>query len=128
MKWGLAQFVSMRVMNPDRDGSLEVAYAPSSALFSEQDAPWMLQITGGGAMYSDYLGGGARAVLNPFIGGKMGYAYRGESWFVLQAELGLELLHINHVILDVYARPTGYFRKGAVGLAVETGAGLVFPF
>jgi hypothetical protein len=125
---GLAQLVTMRVMNPDRDGALEVAYAPASALFSEQDEPWMLQITGGGAMYSEYLGGGERTVLNPFIGGKMGYAYRGQSWFVLQGELGLELLHINHVILDVYARPTGYFRSGSVGLAVETGMGLVFPF
>ena len=125
---GLAPLVSMRVMNPYRDGSLEVSYAPSAGLFRAQDAPWMLQITGGGAMYSDYLGSGERTFLNPFIGGQLGYAYRGQSWFVLQAELGLELLHIHHVILDVYARPTGYFRKGSVGLAVETGMGLVFPF
>ena len=125
---GLAQLYTMRVMNPDREGSLEVAYGTSDPFFRQQDAPWMLQITGGSSMYSDFLGGGERSVFNPFIGGRLGYAYRGESWFVLQGEVGVEILHLNHFILDVHARPTGHFRKGAVGLSVETGAGLVFPF
>ena len=125
---GMAQLYGMRIMDTDRESSLEVTYGPAAGILSEPNAPWMLQITAGSAMYSDYMGSGERAVFNPYIGGHLGYAYRGESWFVLQGEVGLELLHINHVILDVYARPTGHFRKGAVGLSVETGAGLVFPF
>ncbi len=125
---GLAQVVGLRAMDPDREGSFEVLYAPSNAAFTDSPDPWMLQLTGGGSMYSEYLGGGERVLLNPYIGGRLGYAYRGESWFVLQADFGLEILHAGHVIWDIYARPTGAFRKGAVGLSVETGTGIVIPF
>lgn len=125
---GLAQVMGARVMDPDREGSFEVLYAPSRALLADTGEPWMLQLTGGASVYSDYLGGGELPLLNPFLGARIGYAYRGESWFLLQGEMGLELLHLGHVIWDVHARPTGAFRKGAVGLSLEGGTGLVVPF
>jgi hypothetical protein len=126
---GLGQLVGVRVMSPDRDGVFEVTYAPANQAYAEgQPEPWMVKLTAGGTFYSEFMGNGERAFLNPFIGGQLGYAYRGESWFVLQGEVGVELLHLGHVIWDVHARPTGAFRKGAVGLSVEAGTGLLFPF
>jgi hypothetical protein len=126
---GLGQLVGVRVMSPDRDGVFEVTYAPANQAYAEgQPEPWMVKLTAGGTFYSEFMGNGERAFLNPFIGGQLGYAYRGESWFVLQGEVGVELLHLGHVIWDVHARPTGAFRTGAVGLSVEAGTGLLFPF
>jgi len=126
---GLGQLVGVRVMSPDREGVFEVTYAPANEAYAEgQPEPWMVQLMAGGNFYSEFMGNGERAFLNPYIGGQLGYAYRGESWFVLQGELGVELLHLGHVIWDVHARPTGAFRTGAVGLSVEAGTGLLFPF
>jgi hypothetical protein len=126
---GLAQQVGVRLMGPEREGIFEAAYAPANQVDAfGQPEPWMLKLTVGDAVYSEFLGNGERTFFNPYIGGQLGYAYRGESWFLLQAEMGLELVHAGHVIWDVYARPVGAFRKGAVGLSVEAGTGLVVPF
>lgn len=119
---GLSGSAGLRIME-DRSTSFEALYGPALG-----DEPWMLTLTAGGATYSDYLGGGERVVLNPFLGGRLGYQYRGHSFFVLQAELGVELLSVGHVIWDVHVRPTGHFRQGEVGLSVEGGTGLVLPF
>ena len=126
---GLAQQLGVRLMGPEREGIFEAIYAPANPgdAFGQPE-PWMLKLTVGDAVYSEFLGNGERTFFNPCIGGQLGYAYRGESWFLLQAELGLELVHAGHVIWDVYARPVGAFRKGAVGLSVEAGTGLVVPF
>jgi|GEM_PF-4799382 len=125
---GVAQVVGVRAMDADRASDFRVLYAPTNARYADKAEPWMIQLTGGATMYSDYMGGGERTFLNPYIGGHLGYAYRGESWFLLQAEAGIELVHARNVIWDVYVRPTGAFRKGEVGLSVEVGTGLVVPF
>lgn len=66
-----------------------------------------LVATLGGASYSDFLGGGRRTFLNPYLGMRLGYAYLGEPHLVLAGELGLELYKQKYVVVDLSARVLG---------------------
>ena len=83
--------------------------------------------TTGGAAYSDFLGGGRRQVLNPYLGGRLGYAYLDSSRFVIQAEAGLELYKSRHVVVDASVRGTGMLGK-KTDTAVVAGTGVVVAF
>jgi hypothetical protein len=83
--------------------------------------------TFGGTMYSDYLGGGRRAALNPYLGLRMGYAYLDSSRFVIQGEVGVELFKSKYVVLDANARATGLIGADSdVGLVTGIGATVAF--
>lgn len=81
----------------------------------------------GGAAYSDFLGGGKRRVLNPYIGMRVGYAYLDSSRFTLQAEAGLELFKHKYIVIDASARATSLFGKD-FDLGLVAGAGAVVSF
>jgi len=86
-------------------------------------------LTAGGATYSDFFGAGRRQTLNPFLGGRMGYAYiDGKSEFVATAEIGVELYQGEHVIIDLAARIHALVGKGGVDPAAQATAGIVVPF
>jgi hypothetical protein len=85
--------------------------------------------TAGGATYSDYFGAGRRRWLEPYLGGRMGYAYLdGTSRFVVSGELGLELYKGPHVIVDVAARMHAFIGKHGVEPAAQASTELVIPF
>jgi len=62
-------------------------------------------LTLGAAFYSDYLGGGRRRTLNPYIGLRTGYAHSpGQNLFPLGGTLGLELYKSERVLLGFETR------------------------
>jgi len=62
-------------------------------------------LTLGTALYSDYLGGGRRPTLNPYLGFRTGYAHSpGQHLFPLGGTLGLELYKSERVLLGVETR------------------------
>jgi len=81
----------------------------------------------GGATYSDFLGGGTRRVLNPYLGLRLGYAYVDTNRFVLQGEAGVELFKAKYVVIDANVRATGLIGKDS-DLGLVTGAGATIAF
>ncbi|MDX2092477.1 MAG: DUF4349 domain-containing protein [Kofleriaceae bacterium] len=81
----------------------------------------------GGAAYSDFLGGGKRRTLNPYIGMRVGYAYLDTSRFALQAEAGVELFKHKYLVIDASARATSMFGKD-FDLGLVAGAGAIVSF
>ena len=119
---GLGQPIGARALF-DRDFSVDAAYAPALG-----EEPWMLAITMGAATCSELLGYCERSFLNPFLGARVGYAWRGESWALLQAEAGLELLHLGGFIWEVTARPTVALKKGEAALGLDASTAVLIPF
>lgn len=86
-------------------------------------------VTAGGATYSDYFGAGRRKLFEPFLGGRMGYAFvDGHSQFVGSGELGVELYKSDKVVIDVAARIHALIGKDGVTPAAQATAGIVIPF
>lgn len=83
--------------------------------------------TAGGAGYSDFLGGGKRRVLNPYLGFRLGYGYLDGHRFVLQGEAGVELFKAKYVVLDANVRATGLIGNGTE-LAFVSGLGATVAF
>ena len=83
--------------------------------------------TMGGATYSDFLGGGRRQNVNPYLGGRLGYGYLDSHRFVLQAEAGVELYKAKYMVLDANVRATGLVGS-RTDLALVTGLGAVVAF
>jgi hypothetical protein len=83
--------------------------------------------TVGGASYSDFLGGGRRQLLNPYLGFRLGYAYLDDHRFVVQGEAGVELFKARNVVLDANVRATGLIASSS-DLALVAGAGATFAF
>jgi len=81
----------------------------------------------GGATYSDFLGGGTRRTLNPYLGLRLGYAYLDSSRFALQAEGGVELFKAKYVVIDANVRATGLIGKDS-DLGVVAGTGVTVAF
>jgi len=81
----------------------------------------------GGATYSDFLGGGKRRTLNPFLGLRTGYAYLDSHRFTVQAEAGVELFKAKYVVIDANVRATTLFGKD-FDLGLVAGAGAVVAF
>ena len=110
-----------------RYASLEVDIFQKERDEAGTDSSSALIATFGGAAYSDFLGGGKREFLNPYIGGRLGYGYLDSSRFVLQGEAGVELFKSTYVIVDVSARATGFIGK-ATDLGLVTAAGVSIAF
>ncbi len=84
--------------------------------------------TTGGAAYSDFLGRGKRQFLNPYLGGRLGYAYLDGHNFVLEAEAGIELFKHEFVMVDADVRLLGLFGEVGADMAVVTGGSVVVAF
>lgn len=84
--------------------------------------------TFGAAMYSDFLGRGERAFLNPYIGFRGGYGYLDYHAFVAQAEVGVELFKHTYVLVDLSARATAFLGKDDVDAGVVNALSAVFAF
>jgi Domain of unknown function (DUF4349) len=84
----------------------------------------------GGEMYSDFLGGGKRKFLNPYLGYTIGYArFLGHNEALLGATLGLELLKTNAITVDLNARAFGLlFGSDGTHVGVEPVLGVSVPF
>ena len=68
----------------------------------------VLLLTIGGEMYSDFLGGGKRKYLNPYLGWTVGYArFTGHNEALLGVTLGLELWKSKAVVIGAEARALG---------------------
>jgi hypothetical protein len=83
--------------------------------------------TYGGAVYSDFLGGGERKFGNPYLGVRSGYGYLDSHRFVVQAEAGVELFKSRRFALDASARFTGFIGS-KVDAAVILGSSAVVAF
>jgi hypothetical protein len=84
-------------------------------------------ITTGGAAYSDFLGGGTRRTLNPYLGGRLGYGYLDAHKLVLQGEVGVELYKARTFVIDANVRATGLIGKDS-DLGLVLGSSAVFAF
>ena len=78
-----------------------------------------LMITGGAAMYSDFLGRGRRRFLNPYLGFRAGYAYLEGSRLTAALDVGLELFKTSRFMIEANVR-------GAAFIGEESDFGLVF--
>jgi len=84
-------------------------------------------VTGGIGGYSRALGAGNRGSFNPYAGVRYGYAYLEAHYFVIAAELGMELVKQHGVLWTVSARPTGLIGSSSQA-AVEIGSSLALAF
>lgn len=106
-----------------RNVGLDVAYArPQGGL------PWHLRMSLGLRTFSEYLGAGERTFLNPWLGLRLGYAYQDTSWFVTHGEVGLELYRGRYLVVESWARPGAWLKKGDARLSLEAGGGVSLPF
>jgi hypothetical protein len=65
----------------------------------------VLLLTMGGEMYSDFLGGGQRKFLNPYLGYALGFAhFTGDSEALVGITAGVDLFKSKAFVLDVEAR------------------------
>ena len=87
-------------------------------------------LTLGGEMYSDFLGGGKRRFLNPYLGYTLGYArFLGHNEGVLGVTLGLELVKTKAITVDLNARALGLFFGGdGTHAAIEPVFSISVPF
>jgi hypothetical protein len=71
----------------------------------------------GGALYSDFLGGGRRRFGNPFLGLRVGAgSMNNRSTLTYGAEVGVELVRMKYVLVEVTARALGlYYNKSPKG-------------
>ena len=89
----------------------------------------VLMLTAGADVYSDFLGGGRRRFLNPYLGLRGGYArITGADYFAIGATLGVELLKTRYVTIDSELRVLGLFGKpgSELGLQPTIGANVAF--
>lgn len=86
-------------------------------------------ITVGGDMYSEFLGGGRREFLNPYLGVNAGYArIRERNEGLAGVTLGVELLRTKAVLVDAEVRGFGLFFSEKAHVGVEPALGISFPF
>jgi hypothetical protein len=68
----------------------------------------VLLLSLGGEMYSDFLGGGRRKFLNPYLGYNIGYArFTGHNEAMIGITVGLELFKSKTLVVDAQARAFG---------------------
>jgi hypothetical protein len=94
---------------------------------STMDEKAGVAVTVGVGGYSKAFGGGARTSLNPYVGGRIGYAYLDANYFEVAAEVGLELVKQRGVLWTVSARPMGLIGSSSQA-AVEVGSSLGLAF
>lgn len=110
-----------------RQMSLEVDLFQKEANEAGTSSANAVIVTSGGAVYSDFLGGGRRRTLNPYLGFRLGYAYLDDHRFVVQGEAGLELLKTRNAVIDANVRATGLIGSSS-DVALVAGAGATFAF
>jgi hypothetical protein len=96
---------------------------------SRSHGPDVLLLTVGGDVYSDFLGGGQRRFLNPYLGLRAGYArVAGANDFACGATIGLELFKAPYATIDTDLRVLGLFGRPAseFGLEPTLGANVAF--
>jgi hypothetical protein len=70
--------------------------------------PDVVLLTLGGEMYSDFLGGGRRKFLNPYLGYALGYArFTGNNDAVIGISAGLEIWKTKNIVIDAEVRGMG---------------------
>jgi hypothetical protein len=83
------------------------------------------------AGYSDFMGGGRRRFLNPYLGVRAGGGLlEGNGAFSMGADVGLELVHWKHFLLEVSGRGVWYvYHKDLpYDVTLEATAGIGVPF
>lgn len=86
-------------------------------------------VTVGGSGYSTYLGSGHRDWLNPTLGMHAGYAsFNDIGSFVLDGEVGLELVRWHEFLLHTFGRGMVLINKNGSVLGREYGIQLCVPF
>jgi hypothetical protein len=90
----------------------------------------LLLLTLGGELYSDYLGGGKRSFLNPYIGFRAGYArVLSENEVAVGGTVGVELVKGRAATVDLESRVLGILGSDeGAHLALEPGLGLNVAF
>jgi len=90
----------------------------------------VFQIMLGGEDYSDFLGGGKRKWLNPYLGLRGGYArFLGYGEAVAGGTIGVELVHTDFMTIDADLRVLGYFfGKPDAHIAAQPALGVNFAF
>ncbi len=112
----------------DRAASLDVDWAKS--VRADHAGQWF-SVSFGGDMYSDFLGGGRRRVLNPYLGFRVGYIHAlGLDEGSAGGSLGLELLRTELLLLDLQTRVLAVFGSKERGLhaLVQPALSLHFAF
>jgi len=110
-----------------RHGALELQLFPASGA-----EPRAVFVTLHSAAYSDFLGGGRRRFLNPYLGLLAGGAQvSGDGAFTAGASLGLELYRGQRLLVDVTTRAQVLFyskdrRPAETVLQAALGAGVPF--
>ncbi len=88
-----------------------------------------LLLTAGGEFYSDFLGGGKRRFLNPYIGFRAGYTYfLKQSEMLLGGTVGLELYRDKSLLIDVQSRFYASFNDVNVHAVVQPTLGINISF
>jgi hypothetical protein len=87
-------------------------------------------LTIGGEFYSEFMGGGNRQWLNPYLGFRGGYArFLGRDEAVGGGVLGIEILRTAAVTLEVETRVYGFFGSSAGGhVGVQPALGVNVAF
>jgi hypothetical protein len=87
-------------------------------------------VTLGGRFYSEYLGNGERALLNPYLHGRAGYArFLSRNEAIVGAGLGLEILKRDWLTVDLEGRGSVLFGSKAGGhVGVEPSLGVSVAF
>lgn len=86
-----------------------------------------VSVTAGFGGYSRAFGGGNRGSFNPYVGMRYGYAYLQAHYFVVEAELGVEIVKQHGVLWSVSARPIGLIGSDSQA-AAEIGSSLALAF
>jgi len=96
---------------------------------SRSHAPDVVLLTVGGDVYSDFLGGGQRRFLNPYLGLRAGYArVPGANDFACAGTIGLELFKSRYATIDTDLRILGLFGKPSSELGLEPTVGADIAF
>ena len=96
---------------------------------SAAQGPDVLLLTAGGDVYSDFLGGGQRRFLNPYLGLRAGYGrIAGANYFVGGGTIGVELFKSRYATIDTDLRVLGLFGQpgSELGLEPTLGANVAF--
>lgn len=118
--------VVMHMVVPDDSLEMDVFDDVSARPGHDAEGHGIL-VTYGARMYSDFLGRGKRAFLNPYLGFRLGYGHIGYSAFAVEGEVGLELYKSKFVMVDVNARALGLLGNHSDG-GLVSGGSVVFAF
>ena len=86
----------------------------------------------GGALYSDFLGGGRRSFGNPYLGFRVGAgSLNNRSTLAYGAEVGVELVRLKYLLVDLTGRVMGlYYNRNPTGsdITFQGTLGVGVPF